>query len=302
MKECRALSDLYVEIQDDRADEEGYRRFREHISECQPCREEFRWYGLTVQMLNNLDTVAPPADFLGQLSARLDKIDSPSYVTFFRTLFSSAPYIPLPAGIASLALIVVLGFALYNHSVIEALPGFVQGEVSHQAGLRDMDISGKGQSAATRMHAKGTDTTTPQHQPSRMNSSSPAVTNPRSSALVLNSGPAEAEAVGVPTVADKIGADNLTVESPSIDMAVQSLKRFLPDLHGQLVEEVKPGDRGGTVVVGVMIPSKAYADLTSRLINFGAVEAGAGHEVNPPKPIEESPKNVILYIRFRPSH
>jgi hypothetical protein len=30
-----------------------------------------------------------------------------------------------------------------------------------------------------------------------------------------------------------------------------------------------------------MIPSKAYAELASKLIDYGAVEAGAGPEVNP---------------------
>jgi hypothetical protein len=54
------------------------------------------------------------------------------------------------------------------------------------------------------------------------------------------------------------------------------------------------------VVLRVMIPSKAYADLASKLIDYGAVEAGAGPEANPPRPAEDGAQNVYLYIRFLP--
>lgn len=290
MKECRCISDLYVDVQDDRADVDAHKRFRDHVSGCGQCREDFRWYGLTVRALHTLDTVSPPADFMQQLSSRLDRIDSPAYLTYFRNLFSSAPSIPLPVGVVSMALIVFLGFALYNHSVPGGLPWFGYEQASQGPDVRPPRLPGTG------MLAKGTDTsaafpTSPLTQ---------SAVSPRYSTKAHNAVPVDSETLSqvFPTVADRIGADNLTVESRSVDTAVESLKKLLPDLQGRLVE-VKPRDRG-TVVLGVMIPSKAYADLTSRLINYGAVEAGAGSEVSPPKPTEEDSKNVFLYIRFLP--
>jgi hypothetical protein len=101
-----------------------------------------------------------------------------------------------------------------------------------------------------------------------------------------------------PTIADRIGADNLTVESPSIDQAVESLKRILPNIQGRLVDENNRG-RVGEVVVGVMIPSDAYGNLTSELINHGAVASGMKDaEAKSPSPTKGEGNNVLLYIRF----
>jgi hypothetical protein len=96
------------------------------------------------------------------------------------------------------------------------------------------------------------------------------------------------------TMADRIGADNLTVESPSVDVAIQSLERMLPNIRGRLVKRM--GTANGGVVVGVLIPPQAYESLTTELINHGAVEAGAGEEVN--TPLKKEDNSVLLYIRF----
>ena len=99
------------------------------------------------------------------------------------------------------------------------------------------------------------------------------------------------------TIADRIGADNLTVESRSIDQAVESLKKMLPNIEGKLVVERTRGGIGEKVL-RVMIPSRAYADLTTELINHGAVESGAGADINPPIISKKSRDKVLLYIRF----
>jgi len=99
------------------------------------------------------------------------------------------------------------------------------------------------------------------------------------------------------TVADKLGADNLTVESPRIDIALESLKKMLPHIQGKLVEQRMRGNGGG-VVVGVLIPPQAYGPLATELINHGAVEVGAGTEVDPTTPQKKEDNNVLVYIRF----
>jgi hypothetical protein len=276
MKECRCISDLYVEVHDDRADAEADRHFRDHISQCGQCREDFRWYGVTVHALNRLDTIAPPPGFLEQLSLRLDNVDSPAYVTFFRNLFSSAPRLPLPVGFASLAAVIFLGFVLYNPSLTGGLSGFWFGPSHGQ--------TASPHTPGTGMLAKDANTGTPLQSSMPSSPISPRYSTP---------------AHFPQTVADRLGADNLTVESPSVETAVESFQRLLPTLQGRVME-VKPRDGVGPVVLRVMIPSTAYADLTSKLIDFGAVEAGAGPEVNPPKPAENGAQNVYLYIRFLP--
>ena len=90
-----------------------------------------------------------------------------------------------------------------------------------------------------------------------------------------------------PTIADRTGADNLTVESPSIDQAVESLKRILPNIQGRLVDENNRGPVG-EVVLGVMIPSDAYGNVTTELINHGAVASGMKmRRPNLPHPLRE---------------
>jgi hypothetical protein len=104
-----------------------------------------------------------------------------------------------------------------------------------------------------------------------------------------------------PTIADVIGADNLTVESPSIDNAMQSLEKILPNIQGRiqgrLVDEKgrgKPGD----VVLAVLIPSASYGHLTTELIKHGAVAVGVGAEDGHLAPSPKEGNNVLLYIRF----
>ena len=46
-----------------------------------------------------------------------------------------------------------------------------------------------------------------------------------------------------------------------------------------------------------MIPSESYANLTTELINHGAVAAGAGNSTSA-EPAKKDGNNVLLYIRF----
>ncbi len=76
-----------------------------------------------------------------------------------------------------------------------------------------------------------------------------------------------------PPLADRIGADNVTVESASIDNAVESLKKLLPGLQADLLPSSRVRIWRETVLA-VLIPSEAYRDLTTELVNHGAI-AGA---------------------------
>jgi len=76
----------------------------------------------------------------------------------------------------------------------------------------------------------------------------------------------------MPAVQDRIGTDMLTVESPSIDQAVESLKKILPDIQGKVLDE-QNRQIGGTVLT-VVIPPQAYGDLTTELVHHGSVAVG----------------------------
>jgi hypothetical protein len=299
MKHCTRVSELFLVMHDNQADRETEESFREHMSTCPHCREDFRWYGMTVQALGDLERVSPPEAFMRELRARLYTPDSPGYVQFFRKIFSSGPYLPVPVGVAAVACIVVFSFLLYNHSVTE-----ISSEVGPHQNAQEVapPSSGPTKIARTQTNQFGAGTIPAQGilaQTTKTPFSTPATNLPRLSMATPNTIPVNRQTVSTifPTLADRIGADNLTVESLSVERAVESLKQLLPDLQGRLVE-VKPHDGVGEIVLGVTIPSEAYGDLTGKLINYGAVESGAGAGVTPPKLSKDGKKTVFLYIRF----
>jgi len=295
MKDCERISGLFVEFYDDQMDRETRLNFDRHLNECPSCREEFRWYGLTVTALSNLETAIPPRDFLIQLNARLDPSPS-SLFSYLRNMFSAVPYLPLPAGVGVLAVLAVLGLTLYKQGPTEIMP------------TNPYQVAAPGTEAGAQA-PKGAPTTV---HPQQMQVSSlpPLAALPRPSS---SSSPFSFHSVASPksiegaqsimasrslgTVADAIGADNLTVESPSVDQALESLKKMLPNVHGRLVEQRLRG-ADGDVLVGVLIPPQAYGPLATELINHGAVEVGAGAEVSPPTSLKKENNNVLLYIRF----
>jgi hypothetical protein len=296
MSECERISGLFGELHEEQVDTEIETVVWKHLHGCLGCREDFKWYGVTVRALTNLERVDPPREFLTQLNTRLYAAPSSSFFDFFRNIFSSAPYVlPLPVGVSALALIAVTGLVLYNYSDTDVIQSLVSYQSLYDPGTRPKD--------GARIAAKAPGGGGPQMQVSSVmpaSETSPAPRLPLLSKSTPSSLASNIETVsrGFPTIADRIGADNLTVESPSIDQAVESLKRILPNIQGKLVNENSHG-HVGEVVVGVMIPSDAYGNLTTELINHGAVAAGmkeAGD--NSPAPVKKEGNNVLLYIRF----
>jgi hypothetical protein len=287
MKECEIVRELFVEVSDDEVDAVTSDRFREHLSQCHSCNDEYRLYSRTIQALSSLERIEPPVDFLPQLALRLDR-SSPSFLYYFRNLFSGAFPLPVPAGVTALALIVVACLAFYkNGELLRSFPTETA-SVAHETTMAAKPgvLAAKRMPVASRLAAVGPRTDSPAHLP---HSSIPASKFQQNIKAVANS--------EFGTIADRIGADNLTVESRSIDQAVESLKRMLPNIEGKLVVE-RTRDGIGEKVLRVMIPSRAYADLTTELINHGAVESGAGADISPPTVSKKSRDKVLLYIRF----
>jgi predicted anti-sigma-YlaC factor YlaD len=299
MSECKRISGLFCELHEEHVDGETETVVWKHLGSCPGCREDFKWYGITVRALTNLERVTPPRDFVAQLNARLHDTRSHSFVEFFRNIFSAAPYVPLPVGVSALALVVVTGFVFYNYPTTEMIPSTASSQSFYVPGTRP--------GSDPRIAAKGVGPVQPQQMQvstlmpaSETTSSSPAGHLPLLSKSTPDSLGNNIETVSrnFPTIADRIGADNLTVESPSIDKAIESLKRILPNIQGRLVDEKNPG-QVGEVVVGVMIPSDAYGNLTTELINHGAVAAGMNEsEAKALSPAKKDGNNVLLYIRF----
>ena len=298
MSECDRISALFGDVYEEQADGESKKSLDHHLQNCPNCREDLKWYGITIRALTSLESVSPPPDFLAQVNARLQSSSTSfSYLDFFKNLFSSTPYLPLPAGVAALAFVAVLGIVVYNQAPTELVPSVAYSGHTQTAGVRStsearMAVGGTASLPAQKMQVSGVLTRATE------TSTSNPVGNPPLSIATQNSAQSHLGIMNenLATIADRFGADNLTVESPSIDGALESLKRILPNIQGQLVDQRNPGNGG--VVVGVLIPPAAYGRLTTELINHGAVESGVGPEAQPIAPLRKEGKNVLLYIRF----
>jgi len=290
MSDCKRMSDLFGALHDEQLDGEIAESVRRHLSNCSECREDFKWYGFTVHALTSLERVFPPSEFMVQVRARLDGAQPGLSLDSFKNIFSLFPNLPLPVGVTALALIAVLGLSLYNYGSVYVLPSAASTYSSEQPeaglsaakGVVPWDSQGQGRSLMARSQ-----------EPS-----------PSSLAIVPYSGSISRSKegnLGYPGRALPAGINNLTVESPSIDQAVASLKRILPDIRGRLLEE-HSRQIGGTVLT-VIIPPQAYGNLTTELVNYGAVAVGPDSESYSASSHSASPSpgetdGMRLYIHF----
>jgi hypothetical protein len=279
MMDCEPITEYFGLVYDGEADALVEKLVKDHLRSCSACREDYKWYGATIQGMANLEQIAPPNDFLIQLNARIDKNSSPlkSIISQIKNLLNSIPTAPVPVGAASLAFVTIMAIYVYNYTPVET---------ANQS-LQTAAVSKSAPSAPpvqSQMVASAPFST--QAAP-YSHSFAPYVTPGRSSTAV---------SWRFPTVADELGADNLTVESPHIDLALQTLKKILPDIQGKLVDEKFKGVRGETLV-GVIIPSNRYGDLATALVNHGAIEVGAQSQESP-APTKVDSGNVRLFIRF----
>jgi hypothetical protein len=274
MKECERISDLFGVIHDD---PEGRieNKVMDHIRGCRECNHDFKWYQLTVQTLNRLEPATPPPKFIAQLNERLDNTRPFSISEYIRSLLNSYPYMPLPVGVTTLFAVVIIGYSVYHTA-----PGNYLTSASSSTAVSSPTI------------ARETGTT-------RGVPISLAGNSQSAGAPMIESTRPELNPKAFPSIAEKIGADNLTVESAGVDQAVESLKRILPSIRGKLVDQRGTGMK--ETVLQVMIPTEAYAYLTTELINHGAVAAGSLTESVKSEAAGKEGNNVLLYIRFIPA-
>jgi hypothetical protein len=244
MNDCKRVSDLFGALHDEQLEGEIPESVRQHLSNCAGCREDFKWYGFTIQVLAGMEKVAPPRDFLAQFRARVDADQPLPFLESLRNALSLIPHFPLPVGVTALAVMAAVGLSLYNYGPMYAVQSAASGYSSPQP---ETGASAKG---AVPLMARS------------HNDNSPGVGVPAAPYSVR----------AMPAAQDRIGADMLTVESPSIDRAVESLKRILPDIQGKVLDE-QNRQIGGTLLT-VVIPSQAYGNLTTELVNHGTVAVG----------------------------
>ena len=244
MNDCKRMSDLFGALHDEQLEGEIAESVRQHLSKCAECRDDFKWYGFTVHALAGLEEVTPPRDFLAQFRSRVDAAQPVPFFESFRNILTFIPHIPLPVGVTALAIMTVVGLSLYNYGPMYAVQTAASGYSSPRS------ETGPSAKAIVPLMAR-----------SHENASSRGVTPV---------GPYQFRAL--PAVQDRIGTDMLTVESPSIDQAVASLKKILPDIQGKVLEE-RNRQIGGTLLT-VVIPPQAYGNLTTELVNHGAVAVG----------------------------
>jgi hypothetical protein len=272
MNDCKRMSDLFGALHDEQLEGETAEGVRRHLSSCAECKEEFKWYGFTIQALAGLEEVSPPKDFLAQFHARCEATRSLPFLDSFRNIFSLIPPFPLPVGVTALAVMAVIGLGLYNYDSMY--------------GLQSAASTYSGQKSEAAPAAKGIAPLMARSQ----ESSSPAAPFTSFNPLArIEQNP------GFPlAVPARIGTDMLTVESPSIDQAVASLKRILPEIRGKILEE-QNRQVGGTTLT-VVIPHQAYGDLTTELVHHGAVAVGPRKESN--SSATDDPGAMQLNIHF----
>ncbi len=306
MSECERVSDLFGEFHERRLDKQTETSVTRHLDGCPYCKNDYEWYGFTVQTLMSLEKVHPPECLLQQIKTKLHETNqTESVLHFFKHLFTASPYMPLPVGVGALILIVFVGVVIYDRSPHEVFSEGAQTVARSENPTPAAPLPSH--SLSTPWHQARS--TTPwraegalakgflgDHQQSGGHLQQFAMSSPR----VLEPDRMKGGIIQAP-FAQKKEPDNITVQSKSIPVAVDSLKRILPSLQGNLLEE-KTEDRIGEIILGVAIPSNAYPKLTSELVNLGALTG----EFNPTAPpaVRTSPdgKKVVLYIRFIPSH
>ncbi len=252
MNDCKRITNLFGALYDEQLEGEIAEGVRRHLSDCPDCKEEFKWYGFTVQALTCLEEISPPKNFLAQFHARCDTNQPYAFLDSFKNIFSFIPSFPLPVGVTALVIMAVIGVGLYNYDPILGLQSAAstysgpKGEVAPTKGIAPL--------MARSQEAPSTNSLAYTPQIARLNTNS--------------SIPKAMQA--------KIGTDMLTVESASIDQAIASLKRILPGIQGKLVQE-RNRQLGGAILT-VVIPPQAYGDLTTELISHGAVAVGPRNE------------------------
>ncbi len=285
--DCENVSSLYGKIFDGEADDADHKALEDHLRVCSDCKDDYNWYKFSLQALNNLEPVSPPTDFLEQLNKRIQpRSKLTGFKYFVRNFLDSIPQLPVPVGVASLALIAIFAFMIYNNAPVDSGLG-----IAPLGGAKSIAASVESNSAAKVAQSSGETATAPTGSTARL------------PMIASNLAPAATQVSAMPawrfpTIADEIGGDNLTVESPRIDLAVESLRKVLPNIQGQIVDE-RTRNSFGDVMVGVVIPSNKYADLATALINHGSVEAGALQiEGKALVPSKTNSNQLHLYIRF----
>lgn len=299
MKECDRINGLFGEFHDRHVDAGTEKLMRDHFLSCTSCREDFKWYGFTVQALARLEEIPPPQDFVAQLNKRLDAAGRSFFTPFLvslKSFFATSPYLPLPVGVATLAVIAVVGFVVYNHPGSELMHPGPSLQAYERPGAEAMPALGDAKAAKPSDAARSKSLYSGPISPFTM---PPSANIHQQLAATSKSLPSGVAAGTRPffSVAERIGGDNLTVESPSVDRAVESVKKILPNIEGRLVEEKSPGEVGDKIL-GILIPTGAFSNLTTELINHGAVAVGLGPQANAPAPSKSGTNNVMLYIHF----
>jgi hypothetical protein len=255
MNDCKRMSDLFGALHDEQLEGEIAEGVRRHLSSCAECKEDFKWYGFTIQALAGLEEVSPPKDFLAQFRARCEAARPVPLLDSIRNIFSLVPSFPLPVGVTALAVMAVIGLSLYNYDSMYGL----QSAASTYSGQRSEAVPS----------AKGI-------APLRARSQESFPTASSAPAYIPDMTRIERNPAFPAVLPARIGTDILTVESPSIDQAVASLKRILPEIQGKILEE-QNRQVGGTTLT-VVIPHQAYGDLTTELVHHGAVAVGPRKE------------------------
>lgn len=307
MSECDRVSDLFGEFHERRLDKQAETFVTKHLEGCPYCNNEYQWYGLTVQTLMSLDKVNPPDYLLQQIKAKLHETNqSESMLHVVRHFFTSSPYMPLPVGIGALIIIVFVGVVIYDRSPHEVFSSSAQSIAQTQTTA----------SAPVQRMASSSETPWYKEQIQKDFPSRDLISKGFFGSQQGLSGHLQQYAMSSPRVMESnqshrnmyvpllraTDTGSLTLHSKSIPVAVDSLKRMLPSLDGNLIEEKTEG-KVGEITLGVAIPYSAYSKLTSELVNFGAL-AGGADKATPPTETQRGldTNKVVLYIRFIPSH
>lgn len=78
MMDCERITEYFGLVYDGEADALVEKLVKDHLRSCSACREDYKWYGATIQGMANLEQIAPPA--LGKRNLDMAKLVEPDPV------------------------------------------------------------------------------------------------------------------------------------------------------------------------------------------------------------------------------
>ncbi|HIJ78059.1 MAG: zf-HC2 domain-containing protein [Desulfobulbaceae bacterium] len=109
---CHEISSLFTDYADNSLDAPTLKKFKGHLDNCAHCSREWREFSLTIQLVQGLEPVRPPADLLMGIHQKLAK--KGFWSRFFELLGQHNFPMSIPAAATTFTLAMLAAFIVKN--------------------------------------------------------------------------------------------------------------------------------------------------------------------------------------------